>query len=183
MSKEIVLHEQEKQRVEKALFSALQAEILPAMREKVGMDVLDEESARQALSCSLQARKLKNAIEKSRKEIVRPHMDFQKAVAKMAKDVYEDFERIEQDFAAKVIAWMDSQKDNPFTRCDEIQVDDGSLTLKSGYDFVIDDLSQVPLEYLTIDSAKIKEDIEKGVRAIPGLKIRPVEVVTMRVKN
>lgn len=169
--------------VENALAAQIQDGFVEKAKELSEQPIEDEEGARQALSCGLQARKMKNAIEKSRKEIVRPHLDFQKAVMKMSKDFCRTFEAIEEDFSAKVIDWMDSQKENPFTRCEEIVVDDGSISLKSDYAFSVEALEEVPLEFLCLDLEKVKDAISKGTRSIPGLDIRAVEKVSIRVKN
>jgi len=156
---------------------------LEVMREQAKMQVTDEDSARQALSCSLQARKIKNKVEQSRKEIVRPHIDFQKAVMKFTKDVFEGFEQIEKDFQLKVSDWMDTQKENPFTRVDEIKVDDGSINLKTVHSFTVTDEALVPREFLAVDDKKVKDAIAKGQRNIPGVEILTFEVPVLRVKN
>jgi predicted urease superfamily metal-dependent hydrolase len=169
---------EERDGIEKMMLAGLDKDVLNAMREKLGLDVKDEESARQALSCSLQARKFKNRV-----EIVRPHLDFQKAVMKICKDLFLNLEEIEKDFATKVTKWMHEQRDNPFTRIDEIEVEDGCLSTKTAYVYLVKDESAVPREFLAVDEAKVKAAIAQGVRNIPGLEIQTTQVAQLRVKN
>lgn len=145
--------------------------------------IVDEASAKQALSMSLQARKMKNQVEESRKEIVRPHIDFQKAVMKFAKDLNEKFEDIETTLHIKIAEWMKTQKDNPFTIVDELKVDDGTLTCKTNWVFEVQESTAVPREYLMPDEDKIKRAIANGIRNIPGVRIYSYESTHMRVKN
>ncbi len=150
----------------------------PSMQE-----VNCEQSARQALCYSLQARKLKNQIETSRKEIVRPHIDFQKAVMKIANDFNDKLGLIETSLQVKITDWMKEQKDNPFTYIDEIEVEDGKISLKQNWDFEIEDPTSVPPQFLKPDEDTIKRAIASGLRKIPGVKIFSYESTQMRVKN
>lgn len=147
------------------------------------IDVVCEDTAKQALSYSLQARKIKNQIETSRKEIVRPHVDFQKAVMKFAKDMSEKMDHIETNLHVKIADWMKKQKDNPFTMVDEIEVEDGKISSKAAWDFVFEDESAIPREFLIVDEAAIKKAVAAGIRNIPGVKIFSYETTQMRVKN
>lgn len=90
------------------LSQAFVSEFLANMPEDY--EVSCEDTAKQALSYSLQARKLKSRIEESRKEIVRPHIDFQKAVMKFAKDFNEKLDSIESRLHVKIHDWMKKQK-------------------------------------------------------------------------
>ena len=146
-------------------------------------EVTCEDTAKQALSYSLQARKLKSRIEDSRKEIVRPHIDFQKAVMKFAKDFNEKLDNIESTLHVKIHDWMKKQKDNPFACVDELKVEDGTITCKTNWDFEVQDDRQVPREYLQVDAGAIEKAIKNGVRKIPGVRIFSYETTSLRVKN
>ena len=146
-------------------------------------EVTCEDTAKQALSYSLQARKLKNQIEDSRKEIVRPHIDFQKAVMKFAKDFNEKLDSIETGLQKKIQSWMEAQKENPFSMVDELEVEDGKITVKKNWDFEVQDEREVPREYMQVDAGAIEKAIKNGVRKIPGVKIFSYESTQMRVKN
>lgn len=172
-----------RQEVDRELLKDCELSVFEAMKAKLKHEIVDEESARQALSCCLQVRKLKNKVESSRKAIVRPHLDFQKAVMIMAKEIIKGFEAIEADFEKKVIVWMEEQKENPFTRIDEISVDDGSISCKTVLSYQIIDENVVPREFLAVDEKKVKEAMAKGYRNIPGLEITTQEAFALRVKN
>lgn len=146
-------------------------------------EVVCENTAKQALSYSLQARKLKTRIEESRKEIIRPHIDFQKSIMKFAKDFYEKLDLIELSLKEQISDWMKTQKENPFDCFDEIEVEDGKISMKKFWDFEIENPLLIPHEFLKPDEEKIKKYIASGIRNIPGIKIFKYESAQMRVKN
>lgn len=145
--------------------------------------VKTEDDARGALSMALQARKLETALDKSRAEIVKPHFDYQKAINKLVKDFKDKLVQIEESLHKKINVWMDEQKDNPFTAVDRLEVEDGSLTTKKSYDFVVEDERLVPLEFKMIDAGAIEKAIKFGTRNIPGVKIVEKTETALRVKN
>ncbi|PWU06776.1 MAG: hypothetical protein C5B43_01300 [Verrucomicrobia bacterium] len=146
-------------------------------------EVTCEDTAKQALSYALQSRKLKSRIEDSRKEIVRPHIDFQKAVMKFSKDISDKLDSIEKNLHVKIAVWMKEQKENPFSCVDEIQVEDGKILLKNSWDFRIEDETKIPREYMLVDEAAIEKAVNNGIRNIPGVKIFSYETTQLRVKN
>lgn len=150
-----------------------------------GIEVDNEESARSALSMSLQARKMKNQLDESRKEIVKPHFDYQKAINKIVKDLEDKFEEIEDILKIKINDWNEVRKELPFENMIdlEIKVEDGVLYTQKKWDYIIEDASLVPREYLIVNEKKIKEAIAGGVRNIPGVKIYEKEELIMRIKN
>lgn len=143
----------------------------------------DEDSARQALSCGLQARKLARQVDESRKKIVRPHIDFQRAVMKMSKDISEKLEAIETRLHNKLTDWIVKQDENPFTQVSELEVEDGKLMCKESWGFDIEFPDEVPKEYFSIDEDKIEKAVAGGMRNIPGLRIFKYKTTHMRVKN
>lgn len=147
--------------------------------------VSDEVSAKTALSMSLQLRKLRQQIDDSRKEIVKPHFDYQKAINKIVKDVEAKMEVIEENLKNKIEQWNLIRKEQPFENVIalELKVDDGQLYTQKKWDFTVDDSKAIPVEYLTLDDKKIKEAIANGVRNIPGVQIFQKEEIVMRIKN
>lgn len=156
-------------------------EVLNEMEKEIS--VVDENSARNALSMSLQTRKIRNQIETSRKEIVKPHLDYQRAINKLVKDVESVLDRIESSLESKIGDWMKAQKDNPFTAVDEIEVEDGKIYYDKKWDYQVYDYTILPMELLTPCDEAIKEQIKQGVRNIPGVKIFQTCDTRMRVKN
>lgn len=154
------------------------------MEAKSGVvEVKDEDSARLALAMAMQSRKIDRTLEKSRLEITRPHLDYQRAINKIVKDVRTKIEQIEQSLQNKIEGWMRSQNCNPFTKVDELRVEDGSIYIQKEWQFAIDDKYEIPTEYLMPDEALIRDAVRKGVRSIPGVKIFEVEKTSMRIKN
>ena len=147
------------------------------------LGVKTEDDARGALSMALQARKLETALDKSRAEIVKPHFDYQKAINKLVKDFKDKLVQIEESLHKKINVWMEEQQENPFTAVDRIDVEDGSLTTKKSYDFVVEDDRLVPLEYKMVDAGAIEKAIKFGTRKIPGIKIIEKTETALRVKN
>lgn len=153
------------------------------VKKSGSIDVICEESAKNALSMALQSRKLEKAIEDSRSEIIRPHLDFQRAVNKMAKDFKSTLDSIETRLQGKISDWMKKQKDNPFTMTDSISVDDGQIYTKHQWDFEIQDAEKVPLDFWKVDLEGIEKAVKNGMRNIPGVKIFSSETTHLRIKN
>lgn len=145
--------------------------------------VKTEDDARGALSMALQARKLEKAIDESRAQIVKPHFDYQKAINKLVKDFKDKLTQIEQNLKNKIDTWMVDQQDNPFTAVDRLEVEDGTITTKKSYDFVVEDERLVPLEYKMVDAGAIEKAIKFGARSIPGVKVIEKTETSLRVKN
>ena len=61
-------------------------DLTPLIARASEHEVVNEESASQALSMSLQARKIRKQLDETRLSIVRPHLDFQKAINKIVKE-------------------------------------------------------------------------------------------------
>ena len=133
------------------------------------VEVTCEDTAKHALSMALQSRKLESTLEKSRSEIIKPHLDYQRAVNKLVKDFQAKLEKMEKSLQEKIEGWMLSQRDNPFTACNALTVEDGSLYSKTTWDYEILDEAEVPLVYkeTTIDKAAIENAVKNGKREIP----------------
>lgn len=154
------------------------------LKEKSNSVIVNsEDSARTALSMAMQTRKLSNQLEHTRKELVKPHMDYQKDLNKVVKDFQAKLDEIQFKMQGKISIWMDEQKDNPFTQLDELQVEDGSITMKKVWEFAIDDPDLIPDEYLVVDEDLIKQAVKNGVRNIKGVRIFQTTQTSMRVKN
>ena len=139
--------------------------------------------AKQVLSMSLQSRKLKQTLEKTRKKIVQPHVDFQRAINAIVKEYTKKLQDIEDNLKSKLNSWFESQEDDADFSDLIMEVDDGKMTAKKSYTFEIEDVTIIPTKYLKLDEKKVKEDIKMGVRNIPGIKIKEETNLTMRVKN
>ena len=147
------------------------------------LGVRDEKEAKYALSMALQSRKLEGTLEESRSEIVRPHVDYQRAINKLVKDFKDKLTAIETHLQGKITEWMETEKNNPFGSLDEIEVEDGKIFTKKVWCFEIEDKSKVPQEYMCVDTDAIDNFVREGMRNIPGIKIFVKEETALRVKN
>ena len=148
-----------------------------------------DEEAQKGLSMALQARDLGRTIEETRKSIVRPHIDFQKSITEFAKDFQSKLKEIEGSLQKKIENYQEKRKqslkeqgidDSSF---DNLSVDEGSTTTKKAWDFKLDNIALVPLQYLQLNEKLIKEEIKLGNRNIPGIKIFEVEKKQLRLKG
>lgn len=139
-----------------------------------------EHSAKTCLSMSLQARKIRNSIEKRRCEILRPHLDFQKKINKEAKEYEKKLIEVEECLSNKILQWLENPGENEII---QLSVSDGTFHKKEKFSFKIIDENLIPREYLKIDEKKIQDDIKKGVLDIAGISIFSENEIDLRVRN
>lgn len=144
--------------------------------------IVDESSAKNGLSMALQARKIKNSMEESRKKILRPVLDYQSAINEVVKGVQKTIDEIEGRLQEKVEAWIKKENEDPFNQIDEMSVEDGVIYVKQRKEYEVIDQDLIPREYLSLNEKKLKEAILE-CRRIPGLKICEKQEFQMRVKN
>lgn len=126
------------------------------------LHIHDLDTFKQALNMALQARRIDNEIEKARKEIVRPHLDFQKAVKTYADGIRLSLEKIEKTLTTKLEA---------FDKLANVKVESGSMSPKSSWAYTIENKELLPAQFLSPDEKKIKDAIDAGVRHIEGVRI------------
>lgn len=147
----------------------------------------NEESASQALSMSLQARKIRKQLDETRLSIVRPHLDFQKAINKIVKEYEAKLEEIENNLKSKLDEYLQKSASTNnasfITKSQEMLVEDGKLTKVKKWVWELENEALIPREYLSLDSKKVDEAVKQGVRNIPGIKVFEKEEISMRIKN
>lgn len=148
-------------------------------------EIVDRESAKQCLSMSLQARKMRQALDKTRADIVRPAYDFQKAINKFAKTFEIKLQEIEDGLANKLREYMkhSPETNNIDLMNQSIKVEDGTISKKMKWVFEIENVNEVPRDFLCVDEKKIQLAIKNGIRHIKGVKIYESMEIDMRVKN
>jgi len=158
--------------------------IEPLIEVSQSHKITSEQDAKQALSMSMQARKLRKTLEESRMKIVRPHLDFQRSINSVVKDYTAKLEEIEKSLKFKLDSWLEVQSTfEPNFSEMMLEVDDGKITTKVEWDYCIEDFDSVPPSYYIIDEKKVKKAIKMGIRDIPGIKIFEKKHTTMRIKN
>lgn len=183
-SKELITIDQfDVQEPERVLAQSIN--LTPFIEASQSFEIVDRESARQGLAMSLQARKMRQSLDKTRSEIIRPHLDFQRAVNKFAKSFEQKLTEIETGLTEKLKIYMEANQENQYVDLmnQSITVEDGKLSKKLTWQFEIEDETLIPREYLCIDEKKIKLAIKQGLRVIAGLKIEEKIEIDLRVKN
>lgn len=162
-------------------------DLTPLLSKAENYVVSDEESASQALSMSLQARKIRKQLDETRLSIVRPHLDFQKAINKIVKDYESKLEEIENRLKERLDEYLknsaSSNNASFITKARGLSVEDGKLTKVKKWTWELEEEALVPRDYLSLDEKKIDEAVKQGVRTIPGIKILEKEEISMRIKN
>lgn len=162
-------------------------DLSPLISRATSHEILNEESASQALSMSLQARKIRKQLDETRLAIVRPHLDFQRAVNKIVKEYETVLEKIENDLKTKLDEYLQNSSSSNnaefIAKSREILVEDGKLAKVKKWVWELENEQLVPREYLSLNEKKIESAIKNGVRNIPGIKVFEKEEISMRIKN
>lgn len=145
--------------------------------------ISDFNSAKNALSMSLQARKLKTSLDKSKAEIMRPVLDYQKSINKIVKDFQSTLIQIEDKLKNSIKDWISVQNKNPFEQIQDIEVEDGKLFYKKVWQYKIVNLDEIPDKYFILDESLLQNDIDSGIRHIKGVEVFQSEEISLRVKN
>ena len=162
-------------------------DLSPLISRATNHEIINEESASQALSMSLQARKIRKQLDETRLAIVRPHLDFQRAVNKIVKEYETVLEKIENDLKTKLDEYLQNSSSSNnaefIAKSREILVEDGKLAKVKKWVWELENDQLVPREYLSLDEKKIESAIKNGVRNISGIKVFEKEEISMRIKN
>jgi len=155
-------------------------DLVPFIEASENFQVTSKVTAEICLSMCLQARKMRQSLDRSRTEIIKPHIDFQKAVNKMSKDYETTLFDIEKSLSNKVIFWLE----NPACfDIEKLSVDDGCLSKKMIIDYEVMDETLIEREFLTVDTKKIELAIKNGVSIIEGVRIFERYKIDLRIKN
>jgi hypothetical protein len=169
--------------------SKLDADSVRSLVDKgEALDVATDSEAKKAVGMAMQSRKMSSQIEKTRKEIVRPHLDFNAAIMLYCKEFRNKLVEMENGLLKKVEIYQGKRKkilaDNNIidASLDKIDVEDGSGKTVSQWVFDVEDISLLPVEYINVNEKAVKDAIALGVREISGIKIYEKQVMKFRVK-
>ena len=143
-------------------------------------NVVSKQTANTCLSMTLQARKIRQSLDKARLEAVKPYQKQIKFINSQAKDFEKKLEEIEKSLSDKILEWLENPEE---FETEKMSVDDGSLTKKVKRYFDLLDIDSVPREYLKIDEKKVEEAIKNGIAHIPGIGIYSRNEIDLRLKN
>ena len=147
----------------------------------LAIQTLDD--ARVAVEMANQSRKIINRLEETRSTILRPHIDFQRAINKLVKDTTDVLEKLKDNAASKLSAYLNSPDAFVGDMLHSIDTDEGSMTRTKKWVYEVVDESKIPNQFTSPDDKKIKSAIKAGIREIDGTKIYEVEEISFRVKN
>jgi hypothetical protein len=142
------------------------------------------------------AKRLLKELDEKRKEVIKQPDKFVRAVNKAVRVYKKQLEKIVST-AGEKIAFYETEKRKAQEKAIEKVEDDlkpilpektkietaggGSVTIDyDNWHYILIDITQVPIEYMTLDEKKIKKAIDAGVRKIPGLDICKVGGLTSR---
>jgi hypothetical protein len=151
-----------------------------------GFEVVTFNECETALSMALQSRKLSKAVEKKRKEITKPHLDFQKGIKKIADAFIHELKSIEASLTQKVEVFNEARK----KKSNEIgvdlttveNVDEGTTYEQEIWDFETTNSEEIPKKYFTLDERAVRKAISDGDRQIPGLRVFKKTIKRYRIK-
>jgi len=147
----------------------------PVMQELISraeqFTISDTDDASEALTMQDQALVFSKQIEKTRKEIVRPHLAFQKAVKKFGDDLKSQFDAVRSVMQAKLEAYGQQEGAKETGIPLKIENDDATAYEETVWLHSVEDPASIPPQYMMINEQEIKTAIKDGVRTIPGLKI------------
>lgn len=142
-------------------------------------EVITLEDATNAASMALQSKIILNSVEEKRKELIRPHLDYQKSMMEFVKVIEKTVESIQANIKEKLKKW-DADKAEKFETLKTIE---GTLKKETKWSFDLLELDKVPREFLMLDEKKVKEAINNGIREIDGLNILQKEEYILRTKK
>jgi len=147
----------------------------PVMQELMSraehFTVSDQNDASEALTMQDQALTFAKQVEATRKEIVRPHLDFQKAVKQFADDLRGQFDAVRSVMQAKLEAFGQNQGVEETGIPLKLENDDATAYEETTWHHSVESADMIPREYLIVDERAIKAAIKDGVREIPGVNI------------
>lgn len=147
------------------------------------INVIDEESAKQALSASLHARKLRCSIVERKQMITKSFLIENEAELSSLKVMIDSLQKIEDQLKEDLTRWVFDRNKEDAEKISTLEVDEGKLYCKDDWEFKIEDFETIPRKYMIVDHKKIQEDIKKGIRNLQGISIFRQPSVTFRIKN
>ena len=155
-------------------------------QQAADFEVITFDECERALAMCLQSRKIYKALEKKRKEITAPALAFQKAVKSIADEFLSELKKIEASLATKVEFFNTCRE----KKSEEIGVDlslvkkcdHGIQYTQEYFEFKVEDISKIPIEFLEVNSKEVRKALSNGVRQIEGINIFKVEKTRLRLK-
>ncbi len=144
--------------------------------------VSSKATANTCLTMSLMARKMRQMMDKSRLEILKPYQDFIKEANRKAKELTEKLESIEKELSDKILVWLENPEESETLN---MNVENGSLNKKEIWDYEIFDETILRTDFIKADDVKIKQFLKTydGIDHLPGMHVFKRNVLDLRLKS
>lgn len=151
----------------------------------VVINITSKEMLEQASAFLTKIMARKKRIEELRVSFVKPLNDQVSFINKQFKEPLNELLAIENDIKAGIIRYRSAEAKRIATQNvkreekgkelveqkKEINTDEGKIQVRKIWTFDIENENDIPREYLSVDSVKIRQAISGGVRDIKGIKI------------
>ena len=154
-------------------------DITPLITKTIQQEVVDYNSAVQALNMALQSRKMLKMLDEIRKSFSDPHLKIQKDLINIAKPYESDLKSIEKELTEKINNWIILNNID----LEELNCSDGCFKVNTTWDYEIINKESVPVQFHKVDEESIERAIKSGLRKIPGVRIFEKKEVKLRIKN
>lgn len=166
------------------------------------LEITDRDSCKSALNISTDVKDLLDEIEHTKKRLIGPHKQFINLINDTVKEMSEKLDisielivqklqdyqillqtRSEDGQKSTVGSFeaLDLDVDLISTNSQEIASTAKTIvTHKTEHDFKVSNKAIVPLEYLQVDEAKVKQAIKMGITNIPGITITENKKIVLR---
>ena len=142
-----------------------------------GLNIQTQQQAENALDMACEAINLAERIEETKKSITDPSKRFKAEVDKLAKDFTAQLEKVKDGVVEQIDRWKLRNQDVRSLETSKVITTD-----LPDHSFEVNDICQVPKEYLVVDEARIKLAMKQGVEFIPGLHLRKQTKTSIRRK-
>lgn len=168
-------------------------------RQAMNHKITDKATFDQAIQMGTQAKKMDSELKKMVDQIKRPYLDYNNAVQGLYKKASTKLTGIMGDLKQRVLkekpVYMPSKKPAappaptgkgsappaPTSTNDERKkIAGASYKSKSVPKWELEDVSKVPMKYLTVNAVEVNKAVRAGARDIPGLRIWEEEDIDMR---
>jgi hypothetical protein len=191
-----------------SLFSKIHKVIDDMAKQADSHKVIDRQSMEIAIGMGTQAKQYINKVEKRRKQVKAPYLEFTKRLDSLAGGVKKRLEAVQESLrvkirpvmielkakedAARAKAAEEAQKaaasnsvappPPPAAPSGPTKTTSGSAELKEKVTWEVSDITKVPAEYLTVIASKVNHAAKAG-KEIPGIKITREQDVSMRANK
>lgn len=158
---------------------------IAGLKKEMVVNITNKEMLEQASAFLTKIVSRKKRIEELRQQFVKPLNDQVKFINAKFKEPLNELTSIETEIKSGIIKYRTAEAKRIETQNvkreekgkelveqrKEINTDEGKIQVRKIWTFDIENENDIPREYLSVDSTKIRGAISAGVRDIKGIKI------------